>query len=154
MGFTTRLSRLPQDYWRERNVLEKMSQVLLKGTAFSDPFLGQPFLHHTRHPLPAGSPPAGNQPCVTSPCHPVVPLLSWPPLHVQIIAIVISRFFYEEILCFSLTVLLRQSSVTLYLDNKSPGHTLHARQQCLLNNGPARCLFCLSEEHASQLQHL
>lgn len=37
LGFTTHLSRLPQDYWRERNVLEKISQLLLKGTAFFVP---------------------------------------------------------------------------------------------------------------------
>lgn len=38
LGFTTHLSRLPQDYWRKRNVPEKISQLLLKGTAFSAPF--------------------------------------------------------------------------------------------------------------------
>lgn len=39
LGFTTHLSRLPQDYWKERNVPEKTSQLLLKGMAFSPPFL-------------------------------------------------------------------------------------------------------------------
>lgn len=38
LGFTTNLSTLPQDYWRERNAPEKISQLLLKGTAFSVPF--------------------------------------------------------------------------------------------------------------------
>lgn len=56
-----------------------------------------------------------------------------------------------------LAVLPGQSSAPLYLNNKSrgsPGHTLRARHYCLLNNGPARCLLCLGEEHASQLEHL
>lgn len=85
---------------------------------------------------------------------------SWPPLPVQIIAGAISGSRLALVSRSSLlllAVLPGQSSAPLYLNNKSrgsPGHTLRARHYCLLNNGPARCLLCLGEEHASQLEHL
>lgn len=91
----------------------------VKRHSFLCPFPDWPFLliGSTRWSLPR----------VTSPCHPGVPL----PSCVQIIAVGISRLLDEETPCFSLMVLLGQSSDrALYLDNKSPGspeHTLHAR---------------------------
>lgn len=85
---------------------------------------------------------------------------SWPPLPVQIIAGAISGSRLALVSRSSLlllAVLPGRSSAPLYLNNKSrgsPGHTLRARHYCLLNNGPARCLLRLGEEHASQLEQL
>ena len=76
-------------------MLEKIPQLLLKGTDFSAPFWDG---HSSTTPdtILQLAAPAGVTlvtPRVTSPCHPGLPLPSWPPLHVQIIAIVISRLF-------------------------------------------------------------
>lgn len=131
LHFTTRLSRLPQDYWRERNVLKKISQLLLKGTAFPTPFWDGHSFTEPDTLLQLAAPTGAST--VTSPYHPGVSLPSWPPLHVQIIEIVISKLFCEEILLFPLSAPGTAQSLYIWAIN------LRGTPATQGSNAPARC---------------